>query len=149
MKKMNLIQEICLAKNKINNTPKWKFISRKKAINIFEENMDKFKSLDIFDSSDILLTFLLGIDWLKIDSIPLLKGVLFSTTNLTLKVNENTEVVYLAKMGMFNIKDESISYSIYKNSRPSRSNKDKWNILTDSLKEKYVEIVTELANHVK
>jgi predicted DNA-binding protein (MmcQ/YjbR family) len=29
-------------------------------------------------------------------------------------------------MGIFSIKDESSSYTIYKNTRPSRNNKDKW-----------------------
>lgn len=149
MRKMNLIQEICLAKNKINNISKWRFFSRRKAVSAFEENINKFNSLDIFESSDVLLTFLLGIDWLKIDDIPLLKGILFSTTSLTLTIDENTEVVYLAKMGMFNIKDESTSYTIYKNARPSRNNKDKWSLLVDSLKEKYIEVIIELANHVK
>ena len=59
---MNLIHEICLTKNKINHTPKWRILTKNKQEKKLNNHISEFLNSDIFSASENIISFLLSLD---------------------------------------------------------------------------------------
>ena len=149
---MNLIHEICLLKSNINNTPKWKFITKNKLSKKLDEDITKFRELDIFRASENIISFLLS---LNRDTTKHISGeqVLYNYTYLALdiKMGENAPIInvlYFPKSNTFDIKGNNISYTIYPKTRLGKRLSGMWNPLSYKIKERYIEIIIQMADEI-
>jgi hypothetical protein len=152
MKTMNLIQEICLAKGNFDKLPKWRFLAKKKALGVYEDNLAKFRELEIFAACSTMITFLISLDKTMVENISL-RDIKFTSNSLTMVVNNNdgvaSTITYLPKNGIFDVQNSIVCYTIYKNSRPARHIKSVWEELCDRIKEKCMEAIMEISNHIQ
>lgn len=145
---MNLIHDICLLKNSINHTPKWKFISRNKLIKKLDEDISEFKNLDIFSASENIISFLISVDKEIVKCIDI-DSILYDYSYLTLDMrtgNIITTITYLPTLNSFEVKNVNIAYTIYHNTAASRRINKMWEPLTYKIKEKYIEIIIKIAD---
>lgn len=149
---MNLIVDICLTKNCINNTPRWKFISKNKQLKKLNDDIYKFKNLDIFSASDNMITFLLSLDK---DTVKHIDGSLFmySDTFLCMDIEYNndypiTSFSYYPKSNRFEVWNEDVGYTVYRNTKISNRINKMWEPLTDKIKERYLEIIIQAAEYI-
>ena len=147
---MNLIHEICLTVSAINNTPKWKFITRNKLKNKLDEKISEFKELNIFDASDNMLSFLLSLDKELIIYIIRYRNLYYDATfiGVNLKSGYNasgTIVLYHPKLNRFDITGSNMSYSIHRKDRLGKRTSSIWEPLTYRIKERYIEIIIDIA----
>lgn len=147
---MNLIHDICLTKNKIINTPKWRLFERYKQSKRLNEDTLNFLNLDIFNASENMITFLLSLDRKIIENN--IKGfITYDTTFLVLLIlgdTTNTYVYYHPKFNRFEITNDNVAYTIYRNSKISTKINKMWEPLTHKIKERYLEIIIQIAEYI-
>ena len=148
---MNLIHDICLTKNSINSTPNWRFISKNKYKKKLNNDISEFLNLDIFSASENVISFLICFDEEIIDET--VSGFLQSSaTFIRLELPDNneidTKILYLAKANCFEISNKDVAYTIFRNNRVSNRINKMWEPLTDKIKERYVEIIIQMADYL-
>lgn len=144
---MNLIHEICINKYYINITPKWKFITKRKRIKNFNDSISKFMDLDIFSLSDNVISFLLS--WNK-ETETVAGYLYYNDSCLCIEVldnDNNIKVDYYPKSNRFEIRGY-VSYSIYRNTKTSKYINGMWEPLTEKIKERYLEIILQIAEYI-
>ena len=154
---MNLIHAICLNKNRISNTPKWKFISVYKANKNLNNSISTFLSLDIFDASNNLISFLLSLGELS----NTIHGITYSDTFIDLDIGKssidihgfenlktNAHVIFYPKSNRFEIISDVVSYTIYRNTKNGNTVNKMWEPLTNDLKEIYIDIILRMAEYI-
>lgn len=143
---MNLIHDICLTINDINNTPKWKFITKHKQIKKLNENRLNFLDLNIFSSSDNVLTFLLAINDYNPESIP---GLAFNKAWLHIDIiDDNIHIDYYPNSNRFEIWGSTVAYTIYRNTKNSNKINNMWEPLSCKMKKRYLEIIIQMAEYI-
>lgn len=148
---MDLIMDICLTKNKLNNIPKWKFITKNKQIKNLDNSISEFLESDIFNASDSMITFLLSLDkniFNNINNNP----PIYCGSSLCMDIqydnHYNTSFVYYPKSNRFEVWSEDIAYTIYRNTKISNQINNMWEPLTYKIKEKYLEIIIQVAEYI-
>lgn len=146
---MNLIYNICLIKNKINNTPKWKYITKRKLEKHLNENISMFLNLDIYIASENILTFLLGLGEGITQYIN--DYVCYNYSYMAININNDTiiNVHYYPKSNRFDIYNENFAYSIYKNNKICNKINKLWTPLTTDIKKRYLDMIIEVADYLK
>lgn len=146
---MNLIHDICLTKNHINNTPRWKFISKNKQTKKLDNNISNFLNLDIFASSENMISFLLSLGEQITKNI---NGYLFyDDACMCIEVVDdgvNIRVEYYPRSNRFEIKSDYLAYSIYRNTKICNHIRKIWEPLTIKIKERYIEIIIQMAEYI-
>lgn len=147
---MNLIHDICLTKNKINNTPKWRFIEGYKQSKRLNEDIINFLDLDIFNASENIISFLVCFNEETLDKN--VNGFLQSSaTFIKIQIQDDqntTHIMYLPKRNRFEINNKDVAYTIYRNTKISNQISKMWEPLTHKIKERYVEIILNLAEYI-
>ena len=147
---MNLIHDICLTKNRINNTPRWKFITRNKEIKKLNNLKLQFLNLNIFDAADSTITFLISLDKNLVNRSDIF--LFYGESHLLVKVIDDdveTLVTYFPKNNWVEVATEHTCYSIYRNSKISKRVNKMWEPLINKIKEKYLEIIIEMIKYLK
>lgn len=148
---MNLIHDICLTKTYINNTPKWKVLSVRKLNKKLNEDLNIFLDLDIFATADNTFTFLLSLDR-KIISENIKSGLLYNNASFTIEIEDEyykyLDIEYYPRTNKFEITSYGLSYTIYRNTKPSRYINKMWEPLTDRIKKRYLDIIIQLADYI-
>lgn len=148
---MNLIHDICITKNKINNTPRWRFIALNKQTKKLNNDIEDLLSLDIFSLSDHIISFLncFSDDILENNITGYLQH---SNTFIHLMItddnNLSNNVLYLPTSNRFEINNMNIGYTIYRNTKISNKINKVWEPLSIKIKQRYLEIVIELAEYI-
>lgn len=145
MNTMNLIHKICMTKNHINNAPKWKFIYKHKETKILDECIKEFLNLNIFDASNNFITFMLSLDNYYTKTIT---SVHFSKIYLSINLSNGLFIEYYPKSNRFEINEDSITYTVYRNTKYSNFIKDKWEPTAEKIKEEYINIIISMAEYI-
>lgn len=144
---MNLIHDICLTKNKINNIPKWKIITRSKEVKRLNNDMIEFLNLDIFSASDNIITFLLSLNLNNEirDTIPN-----YNESFIHVDIGKDTiiHVDYYPRSNRFEVWDKDVAYTIYRNTKICNHINKMWEPLTMKIKEEYLKIIIQIAEYV-
>lgn len=147
---MNLIHDICLTKNSINNTPKWRFITKNKQTKKLNKNIAEFLELDVFSASNNIITFLNSLDREIVTSA--IGSIWFTTTFIALDVydknNIETNITYYPESGRFEIWNNNVSYTIYRNNKVSNKINKMWEPLVVNIKKKYLDIIIKIADYI-
>lgn len=149
MNVMNLIHEICLTKNRINNIPKWKFIVKKKQKEKLNNLILEFLNLDIFVASENAISFFISINRNTIYNID--SNLKYDDSYLNIQLSDNnyvTHITYYPKSNRFEIENDHVAYTIYRNTKSSKHIKSIWEPLTDKIKEKYINIIIQIAESI-
>jgi hypothetical protein len=143
----NVLQDICLTRNILKNTPKWKYVTRYKQTKRLDEDIIKFKNLDIFIASEYMITFLLSLDKEITKNLSIFVWYNDSLVLLEVKDNNNksTNVLFSPRSNKFEISDKNVTYTIYRNTKISNNINLMWEPLTDTIKESYIKIITEIS----
>ena len=150
---MNLIHAICLNKQRIDSTPKWKIFTLQKENKTFNKLISEFADLDIFDASNNFISFLLSLGELS-NSV---WGINYDENYLSIDldayyiiggVNSTHAVVYYPKSNRFEITGEDVSYTIYRNTKNSNKINKMWEPLTIELKSIYADKIIEMAEYI-
>lgn len=148
---MNLIHDICLTKNSINNTPKWKFITKNKQEKRFDKDISDFLNLDIFSASEHMISFLISLGrgitkyidgYLKYNDVHIAVQV-FDDNIATI-----TNVTYYPLSNRFEIENDHVHYTIYRNTKISNHVNKMWEPLTHKIKKRYLEIIIQMAEYL-
>ena len=143
---MNLINEICLLYVQIANTNKHQFLKRFKYKKEIKSMKNKLYRKNIFRFSDAFVTFVTGLpDDLK--ELCYLNGVKVGSSYIVFKIN-NKYIDYSASNRKFVVTDydENLVYTVYKNTKISKNTQNKWNKIMDSIYNKYINIISIVAN---
>ena len=149
---MNLINALCLSKNKIDSLPKWRFISRYKERKNLKKVLNNFLLQDIFVISDGIVSFLLSVNMHDI-----LKEVRFDEKfiSVDLGVYEDDDgyiiennITYYPKSNRFEIFYNNIQYTVYRNTKNCDAVNQLWNIVSEELKEKYIDIIYSINEYI-
>ena len=147
---MNLIHDICLTKNSINSTPRWKFISKIKLTQKLNSDISEFLKLDVFSASENVLSFLLSLDR---ETTKHINGYLsYDEAYILIEVLENdgtnTDVTYYPRSNRFEIWNKYVSYTIYRNTKISNIINKMWEPLTNEIKERYLDMIIQMADNI-
>lgn len=149
---MNLIHEICLTKIKINNTPKWRFITKNKLIKNLDNAISKFLDLDIFAASDYMITFLSSLDKNIIKNIEINRMVIYCATMITMDIIDDNSVVttftYYPETKRFEVWNKDVAYTIYRNTKICNRINKMWEPLCDNIKTQYIDIITKSVEYM-
>lgn len=147
---MNLIHDICLTKIRINNIPRWKFISKNKEMKNLDRKMSEFLNLDIFNASDNIITFLISLNK-KIynDNIG---NIWYTDTfiafNIPDDIGRETNITYYPISNHFEIWNNDVAYNIYRNTKISNRINKMWEPLTNNIKERYLNIIIHIVEEL-
>lgn len=149
---MNIIQDICMIKNNIDNIPKWKFITKFKQRKKLDNIISEFLKLDIFNASDIMITFLICFDE-KIIQKYINESIQINNSLIKFEIKDYnniiTNIIYFPKTSHFEISNENITYSIYRNNKINTNMNAIWESLTYKIKEKYIDIIIQMTKYLK
>ena len=149
---MNLIHEICLTKIKINNTPKWRFITKNKLIKNLDNTISKFLDLDIFAASDYMITFLSSLDKNIVKNIEINRMVIYCATMITMDIIDDSSVVttftYYPETKRFEVWNKDVAYTIYRNTKICNRINKMWEPLCDNIKTQYIDIITKSVEYM-
>jgi hypothetical protein len=150
---MNLIHAIYLNKNRINSMPRWKIITLYKERKNLDTLISDFMKLDVFDASNNIISFLLSLGKLSND----IWGIKYNENYISIDMNafyyidgNNYEciITYYPKSNRFEINDDDVSYTIYRNTKNSNKINKMWEPLTVYIKDIYVDIILEMAEYI-
>lgn len=145
---MNLIHDICLTKNSINNTPNWRFISKNKYKKKLNNNILEFLNLDIFSASDNMISFLVS---LGSEITCNINGYLrYCEIYITIQIPESniTTITYYPTSNRFEVENDYIRYTIYRNNKISNNINNVWEPLTHKIKKRYIDIIIQMADYL-
>lgn len=145
MNVMNLIHGICISKNHINNSHKWRFIYKYKENKILNERIKEFLGLNIFDASNNFITFMLSLDD---NYTKYVSSIHFSQIYLSINLSDRLFVEYYPKSNRFEINEDNITYTVYRNTKYSNFIKNKWIPTTEKIKEEYIKIIINMAEYI-
>ncbi len=140
----NIVHSICIRVGLLEGLPIWRFISRRNTRIKLKEDVGKFLKLDIYDASNNFITFLLGFDKYYTKN---LLDIKFNDSYLHITL-DNIGVGFYPKHNRFEIDEEDISYMVYRNTICSTRIKKRWDPITEKLKQRYVEIILDLAKYI-
>jgi hypothetical protein len=145
---LECIYSICVIKTKINDLPKWKFISIRKENKLLEKKHKDFFNYDIFDMTNAVISFLLATE--NKDTLEELGyyNINIKDNYLSVYINEHDILVeFFSKSNRFQVSEETITYSVYRNSKSSRFIQIKWDIISEILKLMYYDIIMQLIDY--
>lgn len=145
MEVANTIRTIYNAKQKINSMPKYRFLSRYKQNKILEKEYHKFMDYDIFRLTDIFLSFVLAVDegYLKDENY-----IKFKNGYLIISLTDSTVIEYFAKSNKFQVTEDNIAYTVYRNTKCGKYISTRWEIIQNILKTMYYPIISKTIDKI-